>query len=69
MVTADKLILEWDALLTCSFNDLWEIERQAIQTITWSTNGGRGSPLGTKTQGPTAAFKHAMIQPDGKLLV
>jgi hypothetical protein len=45
---------------------LWEIEMQAIQTITWSTNGGR-SPLGTKMQWLTVAFKHA-IRPDGSLL-
>jgi hypothetical protein len=46
---------------------LWEIETQAIQAVTWSTNGGR-SPLGTKMQeGPRVAFKHA-IQPDGSLL-
>jgi hypothetical protein len=66
MVTADELILEWDTLLT-SFNNLWEIEMQAIQTITWSTNGGR-SPFGTKTQGLMVAFKHTIIQPDESLL-
>jgi hypothetical protein len=65
MVTADKLILEWDTLLASS-NCLWEIETQAIQMIKWSTNGGR-SLFGTKMQGPTAAFEHG-IQSDGSLL-
>jgi hypothetical protein len=46
MVTADKLILEWDAFLT-SFNDLWEIELEAIHASTWNTNCGGSSPLGT----------------------
>jgi hypothetical protein len=66
MVTADKLILEWDALLASS-NCLWEIETQAIQMIKWSTNGGR-SLFGTKMQGPTAAFEHG-IQSDGTSLL
>jgi hypothetical protein len=65
VVTADKLILEWDAFLA-SFNDLWEIKMEAIQMSTWSTKGGSSAleTIGTKMQGPTAGFKHA-IQPDG----
>jgi hypothetical protein len=66
MVTADELNLECHTLLT-SFNDLCEIETQAMETITWSTNNGGRSPLGTKMQGLAAAFKHA-IQRDGSLL-
>jgi hypothetical protein len=36
VVTADKLILEWDTFLT-HFNDLREIEMETIQMSTWST--------------------------------
>ena len=68
MVTADELILEWDTFLT-SLGNLWEIERAAIQTITWSTNGISSPPetIGTKMQRPMAGFEH-VIQPDGTLL-
>jgi hypothetical protein len=66
MVIADKLILEWDTLFT-SLNDLWEVEMQAIQMITWSTNGRRSLAAWNEVQGPMTTFKHA-IQPDGSLL-
>ena len=68
MITADQLILEWDTTHT-SFNDLWEIEMEAIETISWSSNGGSSPPetIGTKMQRLTAGFEH-IIQPDTMLL-
>jgi hypothetical protein len=69
MVTADQLITEWDDFLA-SFNNLWEIEMEVIQMITWSTDGGGRSPPGTtKIKRPKAIFQHAIQQLGTKIKV
>jgi hypothetical protein len=61
----------WDASILASVIDLREIEMQRIRGMGEHMEHhqcGGSSPLGTKMQGLTAGFEHA-IQPDGRSLL